>query len=437
MPSHVFSYDRTALGAIVGASAEGARKVAPKMALSDTAIRSAKPKAKPYKLGDALGLFLLVQPSGGKLWRLKYRIAGTEKKLALGTYPDTSLSKARALRDQARELIAAGIDPGIEKQRAKQRAKANAGNTFDLIAREFIAKRQREGWADATFTKSEYFRELFAPGIGKRPIEEITPGDVLAVLRRIEAKGNLETARRMLQFAGNVFRYGVATARLVSDPTRDLRGALVAPRPKHYGAVIEAKRAGELLRAIDGYEGQALTKFALQLAPHVFVRPGELRHAEWSEIDLNGALWTIPAHKMKMRKPHLVPLSRQSVELLRSIHEITGPSGYVFPSIRTRSRPMSENTMNAGLRRLGFAGDEMTAHGFRAMASTLLNESGKWNPDAIERALAHKDEDAVRAAYHRGAHWKERVEMAQWWSDHLDTLRRGAEIVPLPKRKGR
>ena len=407
------------------------------MALTDTAIRAAKPKAKPYKLGDALGLFLLMQPSGGKLWRLKYRIGGVEKKLGLGTYPETSLSKARALRDQARELIAAGIDPGIEKQRAKLRAQVDASNTFGEVAREFIAKRRREGMSSSTADKSEYYVSRLGPTLVRLPIADISATDLLAALRKVEAKGNHETARRVLQLSGRIFRYAVATARLASDPTRDLRGALTAPQPKHYGAIVEPKRAGELLRAIDGYDGQALTKIAMQFSPHVFVRPGELRHAEWEEIDLDGALWTIPAAKMKMRRPHLVPLSRQSIELLRLAHAITGPSGYVFPSIRTRARPMSENTINAGLRRLGFAGDEMTAHGFRAMASTLLNESSKWNPDAIERALAHRDSDAVRAAYHRGAHWKERVDMAQWWSDHLDTLREGADVVPFPDRVAR
>jgi integrase len=213
-----------------------------------------------------------------------------------------------------------------------------------------------------------------------------------------------------------------------------LRGALTAPTVIHYGAITDAKKAGELLRAIDDYEGSGITKLALQIAPHVFVRPGELRHAEWSEIDLDGALWIIPACKMKSRKTHHAPLSRQAVALFREVQAITGPSGYVFPSVRTRTRPMSENTINAGLRRLGYATDEMTAHGFRAMASTLLNESGKWNPDAIERALAHGDTDKVRAAYHRGAHWKERVDMAKWWSDYLDTLRRGAEIVPFASK---
>lgn len=229
----------------------------------------------------------------------------------------------------------------------------------------------------------------------------------------------------MLQLAGSVFRYAVATARLTSDPTRDLRGALTAPTVTHYGAVIEPDRVGALLRAIDGYSGQPVTKMAMKFAPHVFVRPGELRHAEWSEVDLEGALWTIPASKTKMRKAHHVPLSRQSLEILQGMQMLTGPTGYIFPSIRSRTRPMSDNTINAGLRRLGYATDEMTGHGFRAMASTLLNESGKWNPDAIERALAHGDSDKVRAAYHRGAHWKERIEMAQWWSDYLDQLREG------------
>jgi integrase len=399
------------------------------MALTATGVRNAKRRDKPYKMGDSLGLFLLVEPSGGKLWRVKYRVDGREKKLALGAYPDVSLADARKRRDEARELLADGKDPSREKQQEKQRAKLAAANTFGLIAQEFIDKRRREGLSSSTADKSEYYIKRTGPAFGRLPISSITPSDILAVLRRIEAKGNYETARRVLQLSGRVFRYAVATARLASDPSRDLRGALTAPTPKHYGAIIEAKRAGQLLRAIDGYEGQVLTKLAMQLSPHVFVRPGELRHAEWEEIDLDGALWTIPATKMKMRKVHLVPLSWQSVEILRLAHAITGPSGYAFPSIRTPTRPMSENTVNAGLRRLGFTGDEMTAHGFRAMASTLLNESGKWSPDAIERALAHGDEDRVRAAYHRGAHWKERVEMAQWWSDHLDQLRKGAEII--------
>ena len=406
------------------------------MALTDIAVRNAKPREKEYKLADGGGLYLLVSPAGGKLWRLKYRVDGREKKLAIGSYPEISLSDARKRRDEGRELIAAGLDPAREKQQAKHLAKVAAANTFGEIAQEFIDKRRREGLSTSTADKSEYYISRMGPAIARLPISEIAAPDLLSVLRRIEAKGNYETARRVLQLAGRVFRYAVATARLPSDPSRDLRGALTAPQPKHYGAIIEPKRAGELLRAIDGYDGQVLTMIAMQLSANVFVRPGELRHAEWSEIDLEAGLWIIPATKMKMRKPHQVPLSRQSVDLFRQLHAITGPTGYVFPSIRTRTRPMSENTINAGLRRLGFSGDEMTAHGFRAMASTLLNESGKWHPDAIERALAHGDSDKVRAAYHRGAHWKERVEMAQWWSDHLDTLRMGADVVPINRAKG-
>jgi integrase len=402
------------------------------MALTDAAIRSAKPRLKPYKLGDSLGLLLLVQPSGGKLWRLKYRIDGREKKLGLGIYPEVSLSDARKRRDEARVVIAAGKDPSREKQREKIRTRELAGDTFSLIAAEYCDKRKRDGhrpWASATASRSEYLLNLLSGSIGRMPIGEIEPADVLAAVRRIERQGNLESARRTLQLASAVFRYAVATARLSSDPTRDLKGALMAPKVTHYGAITDAPRVGELLRAIDGYEGLGIAKLAMQIAPHVFVRPGELRHAEWDEINFETAIWTIPTEKTKMRKPHHVPLSKQTLVLFKEVRAITGPSGYVFPSVRTRLRPMSENTINGALRRLGYTSDEMTAHGFRAMASTLLNESGKWSPDAIERALAHGDTNKVRAAYHRGAHWDERVDMAQWWSDHLDALRKGAAIL--------
>lgn len=408
------------------------------MALTDVAIRNAKPRAKPYKMGDAFGLFVLIQPSGGKLWRFKYRFDGREKKLAIGTYPVIGLAEARRRRDQARELLAAGKDPSRERLREKLRTQIQAGNTFAAIAEEYCEKRKRDGqkaWAASTAARSEYLVSLLKVPLGRMPITDIEPADVLAAVRKIERKGQLESARRTLQLAGAVFRYAVATARLSSDPTRDLRGALTAPTVTHYGAIIDPVRVGELMRAIDGYEGQPITKLAMQLAPHVFVRPGELRHAEWSEIDLEAALWTIPAGKTKMRKDHLVPLSRQSIAILEDLRTLTGPEGYVFPSIRSRKRPMSDNTINAGLRRLGYSTDEMTAHGFRAMASTLLNESGKWHPDAIERALAHGDSDRVRAAYHRGAHWKERMAMAQWWSDHLDQLRKGAEVVSIKAGK--
>lgn len=402
------------------------------VALTDVAVRNAKPGPKPYKMGDSHGLFLLVQPTGGKLWRFKYRVDGREKKLSIGPYPEIGLGEARRRRDEAREAMAAGKDPAREKQRDKVRAKVEAENTFAAITAEFCEKRKRDGqraWAPATAKRCEYLLSILCGSIGNMPIAEVEPADVLVAVRRIEGKGKLESARRTLQLAGSVFRYAVATARLKSDPTRDLKGALTSPTVTHYGAVIDPAGVGELLRSIDGYEGQPITKFAMQLAPHVFVRPGELRHAEWLEIDLEGALWTIPASKTKMRKEHLVPLSRQAIAILKGVQPLTGQGGYVFPSVRTHRRPMSDNTINAGLRRLGYATDEMTAHGFRAMASTLLNESGKWNPDAIERALAHGGTDKVRAAYHRGAHWKERVAMAQWWSDYLDELRVCARSV--------
>ncbi len=408
------------------------------MALTDVAIRNAKPGIKPYKLGDSLGMYLLVQPTGGKLWRLKYRVDGREKKLGIGRYPEVSLADARKCRDEAREQIAVGKDPSREKQRNKTRAKLAADNTFSGLSAEYCQKRRRDGskaWAPATAVRSEYLLSLLTPALGAIPIAKIEPADVLLALRKIEGKGNLESARRTLQLASAVFRYAVSTARLSSDPTRDLRGTLTAPTVTHYAAITEAKSVGELLRAIDGYEGQGLSRLAMQLAPHVYVRPGELRHAEWKEIDLDAGLWVIPASKMKMGKAHHVPLSRQSVVLLREVHVASGPAGYVFPSIRTGSRPMSENTINAALRRLGYSSNEMTAHGFRAMASTLLNESGKWHPDAIERALSHRDTDKVRAAYDRGTHWKERVEMAQWWSDYLDQLRKGADIVQFQERQ--
>ncbi len=342
------------------------------MALTDVAIRNAKPGAKAIKLADGGGMFLLITPAGGKLWRLKYRVDGREKLLAIGAYPEIGLGEARRRREEARELIAFGKDPSREKQREKVRARIHAADTFAAICNEYCEKRRRDGtkrWAPATAIRSEYLLSLVCGSIGKLPIGEIEPADVLTAIRRIEGKGKLESARRSLQLAGAVFRYAVATARLASDPTRDLRGALTAPTVTHYGAITDAKKVGQLLRAVDDFEGSGITKLALQIAPHVFVRPGELRHAEWSEIDLDGALWTIPAEKMKMRKAHHVPLARQAVALFREVHLITGPTGYVFPSIRTRVRPMSENTINAGLRRLGYS---VTRYRIRPFASPLL-----------------------------------------------------------------
>jgi len=415
------------------------------MALTSTTIRNAKPRAKPYKLTDERGLFLLVQPSGGMLWRMKYRIDGrdeagepkrVEKKLGLGIYPDVSLKDARERRDEARRMLANGIDPADQKRRDIQAAKVSAVNTFTAVAEAFIAKNERDGLAANTLVKRRWFVRLLQKSIGHRPIAEIQPFDILEAVRPFEAAKNDEKAHRTLQFVGSVYRFAVANQMAASDPTRDLRGALAKRQPKHHAAILEPKRVGELLRTIDGYEGQGLpiTRIALQLSPYVFVRPGELRQAEWTEIDLEAAIWRIPAAKMKARIEHAVPLSTQAIALFKAAGALTGDGRYVFPSIRTPAKPMSENTVNAALRRLGYTGDEMTAHGFRATASTLLNESGKWSADAIERALAHKDRDAMRGSYHRGPHWDERVAMAQWWGDYLDMLRTGATIVQLPRR---
>jgi integrase len=401
------------------------------VALSDSKLRSTKAGPKPFKLYDSGGLFMVVTPAGGKLWRLKYRFAGKEGLLSLGAYPAVGVAKARAARDAAQELLAAGKNPATEKKREKAAKAIATANTFKAVADEFIAKREREGVAAITTAKARWLLSQLEPALGSRPISEIEPFELLDVLKRIEAAERYETAKRLLAFAGRVFLYAVATTRARHNIATDLRGALTAPRVRHHAAILDPARVGALLRAIDGFDGQVATKLALKLAPHVFVRPGELRQAEWSEIDFDGAVWRIPAAKMKMRQEHVVPLSAQTAAILREAHKLSGRGRYVFPSVRTNARPMSENTINAALRRLGYGTDEMTGHGFRSTASTLLNESGKWSTDAIERALAHRDSDTVRAAYHRGAHWQERVKMAQWWSDHLDTLRDGAQVIAM------
>jgi len=410
------------------------------MALTISHLRNAKPQTKPYKLNDEKGLFALVQPSGGILWRFKYRVAGVddegnpkriEKKLGLGTFPDVSLKDARDRRDEARKLLAQGIDPSEKKRRDEHAARISAANTFEAVAQAYIERNKREGLAEATIRKREWFLAIVRKKLGRRPMSELSAFEILEAVRPFEAAKNDEKAHRALQFIGQVFRFAVANQIVTSDPTRDLRGALASPKPKHLAAILEPKKAGELLRAIDGYDGSPVTSVALKLSALLFVRPGELRKAEWTEVDLDGAVWRIPAAKMKGRMEHAVPLSKQAVALFQQVQELTGEGRFVFPSIRTHSRCMSENTVNGALRRLGFSGDEMTAHGFRAMASTLLNESNKWSPDAIERALAHKDRDKVRAAYHRGTHWSERVAMAQWWADYLDQLRKGADVLPF------
>lgn len=403
--------------------------MAVKSLLTDTKVKNAKPGERPYKLGDGGWLYLLVKPSGARLWRMAYRYAGREKLLALGVYPEVSLKEAREKRDAERARLRNGFDPG-EVRKVERLTRANeAATTFKVVAEEFLERQGGRKRSDATLTKNRWLLEQAYPDLGNRPIASIKAAEVLAVLRKVEARGRLETANRLRSIIGAVFRYAMATVRAETDPTTALRGALQVPEVNHRAAITDAGALGGLLRAVDSFEGQPATAAALKLLPMVFTRPGELRQARWSEVSFEEAVWRIPAERTKMRREHLVPLPRQALAILTDLHKITGKGDLLFPSIRSAHRPMSDNTLNAALRRLGYGKDEVTAHGFRATASTLLNESGRFSADAIERALAHQDPDPVRRAYARGTFWKERVEMAQWWADHLDTLREGGEVV--------
>lgn len=402
--------------------------------LTEPKIRNARPREKPYKLTDGGGLYLLVTPTerkpGGKWWRFDYRINGRRKTLSFGTYPDVTLKAARGKRDEARRLLANGADPG--EVRKAEKAAGSVG-TFKPVALEWHA-RQTEKWepAHAERVMKRLERSVF-PWIGERQIKAITSPELLALLRNVESRGAIESAHRIHQTISQVFRYAVATGRAERDPSADLKGALTPVNTINRAAVTTPQAVGELLRAVDGYQGSLTTKCALRLAPLVFVRPGELRRAEWPEFDLDAATWRIPKAKMKMRADHIVPLSQQAIAIIRELQPLTGRGRYLFPSERTRDRPMSENTINAALRRMGYAKDEMTGHGFRAMASTLLNEQG-WNKDVIERQLAHAERNKVRAAYNRAEHLPARRKMMQAWADYLDGLKAGADVVPL-KRK--
>jgi integrase len=399
------------------------------MALTAGAIKSAKSRAKPYKLADSDGLYLLVTPSGGRCWRMNYRHLGKQKTLAFGTWPDTSLADARERRDAARKVLARGDDPAEQIKLERIAATVAASNSFKAVADEWLTKAEKEGRSAVTMKKLRWLLDFINESIGKRPIASISAQELLIMLRKMESKGKYETAKRLRSTCSQVFRYAIATARAERDVSADLRGALIAPKPVHRAAITSPNGAGGLLRAIEAFEGHPNTKAALQLLPHVFVRPGELRHAEWSDFNFDKALWTIPPHKTKMRRAHTIPLSRQALAILETIEHDAEYSRFLFPSLRSVDRPMSENTINAALRRMGFAQDEMTGHGFRAMAATLLNEMGLWHPDAIERQLAHCDNNAVRRAYARGEYWDERVKMMQHWSDHLDFLRDGAKVL--------
>lgn len=409
--------------------------------LTPSAVQNAKPQTKAYKLTDERGMYLLVQPNGSRWWRVDYRRPGSGKRntLSLGTYPDVSLKRAREKREEARKLLADGIDPGAKRQAERT---ANP-DTFEAIAREWLAQTEAKRVATTNATIKERMEADLLPYIGLRPINDIKAPELLAALRRVEARGSLIVAKRLRQIAGQVFRYAVATGRAERDPSGDLRGALRSPgAERHHAALTSPADVGELLRAIDGYTGSPITRAALVLSPLLFVRPGELRAAEWTEFDLDANEWRIPAAKMKMRTAHIVPLSTQAVGILRDLYPLTGgviagkPDAprYVFPGARSRLRPMSNNTVNASLRRIGYTGEQMTAHGFRATARTLLAELG-WMPDAIERQLAHKASGPLGAAYDRAQFLTERRKMMQAWANYLDGLRTGVSVTPISRAK--
>jgi integrase len=400
------------------------------MALTHIAINGAKPTAKPYKLADAGGLYMLVHPNGSKYWRLKYRFAGKEKVLALGIYPHVSLADARERRDQAKKLLANNTDPGEVKQTLKIKAKQSAANTFEAVAREWHTK-QSVKWVpkNAARTLSLLERNIF-PFLGKIPIAQVTPASLLDTIQKIEKRGNIETAHRAMMNCGQIFRYAIATGRAQADLSLVLKGALTPVKAKHHASITDPKTIGDLLRTLEAYNGSFVTRAALRLAPLVFVRPGELRGAEWADVDLENGEWRIPAQKMKMKSLHIVPLCSQAKEILRELHQHTGHGKYLFPGVRDAERPMSENTVNAALRRLGYGKDEMTGHGFRSMASTILHEQG-WPHEAIERQLAHAERNKVSAAYNYAEHLPKRREMMQAWADYLDALCAGAKVLNI------
>ena len=422
---------RGQLGAILGATGQTRLGVAPQTPLTDSIARNAKPAAKTVRMFDRDGLYLEVSPRGGKWWRLKYRYAGKEKRVSLGVYPEVNLKKARARTIDARQLLEAGVDPSENRRAAKAAQMEGAANSFEVVSREWIDQQMKswvKGHGERILTRFE--RDIF-PWIGARPIADLTAPELLTTVRRIEKRGALETAHRALGNCGQVFRYAIATGRAKRDPTGDLRGALPAVRPTHFAAITEPKRVGALLRAIDGYEGSLTVRCALRLAPLVFVRPGELRHAEWTAMDLDGGEWRYTV--TKTNTPHIVPLASQAVAILRELKPLTGRGRYVFSSARSSQRPMSDNAILAAMRRMGIAKDEMSGHGFRAMARTILDEVLGFRPDFIEHQLAHAVRDPNGRAYNRTAHLAERRKMMQAWADYLDKLKYGADVIPILK----
>lgn len=401
------------------------------MPLSVKEIENAQPRAEPWKLVDDRGLYLLISPNGSKRWQLRYSIRGVKKKMSFGPFPEISLKSARAKRDEARSLIAEGIDPLQQRRDEKLEAQLASANTFADVAREFIAKRADDGdkaICVSTQSKTEWLLSLVEPKLGHIPVGQISAPLLLSVLTEIQESGRRETARRLRSFVGRVLNYAIATGRADNNPAPALRGALSAPKVRHHPAVIDRTKLGALLRAIDSYGGHASTKAALALSPHLFQRPGEIRTMKWADLDLDTAIWSIPADQTKMRREHRVPLSRQAIAIIRSMRDVAAYSEYVFPSFNPK-KPLSENAVNGALKRLGYGG-VMTAHGFRTTASSLLNESGEFHPDAIEKALAHEDANAVRKAYNRTQYWDQRVRMMQWWSDEIDSLK---QLNPSPR----
>lgn len=391
------------------------------MALTAIELRNTKAADKPQKLSDGGGLFLLIQPNGAKYWRLAYRFAGKQKTLALGVFPDVSLLKARELREQARKLLANGVDPGDMKKAQKVAITILTTNSFETVAREWFSKYKHTWTADHADRLIRRLEANVFPWLGSRSIGEISAPDLLEVIRHIENRGAIDTAHRTMANCGRIFRYGVATGRAQRNPTADLVGALSPVKPKHYASITDSKLIGPLMRDLNNYQGTFVTRCALRLAPLTFVRPGELRKAEWRDIDFDKAEWRIPAERMKMEVVHIVPLSLQAKKILREIHPLTGSGKYVFPGVRSIHRPMSNNTVLVALRVMGYTKQEMTGHGFRHMASTLLNEQG-WNGDAIERQLSHAERDGVRAVYNYAEYLPERRKMMQSWADYLDGL---------------
>jgi integrase len=408
--------------------------------LTDTQIRNAKPGASIKKLSDRGGLQCWITPAGGKIWKMAYRYNAQQKTLTMGPYPAISLADARKRQDEAKALLVSGIDPSQQKSVDKLTKAITSAQTYEAIANEVVDKKRREGKASSTIAKLVWLHSVAARDLGKRPVAAITAPEVLAVLKTIEAKGNVESARALKSRIGEVFRYAIATGRATIDPTAALKGALATPITKNHAAILDPVQFGGFLRAVDSYKGQPATLFALKLMALVFARTNELRHARWSEFDMAKAIWIIPATRAKMRREHRVPLAAQAVTLLKDLRGITGTGDLLFPGLgmsggegrKVARKPISENTILGAIRRLGYGPEEMTGHGFRGTASTILNETRYFSADAIEKALSHEDRNTTRRTYNRGDYWEERVRMAQWWADAIDAMREGR---PLPGKE--